>query len=73
MYNKNNNEPRTLPCGTPDTTTTHTIYVNSLSTIGQKILEDLQDHSTNPYFLQLKHNALIINPVKGNTEINLVL
>ena len=74
MYNKNNNGPRTLPCGTPDTTSIlepHTIYLNFLSTTGQKILEHLQDHSINSSFPQFKHKALMINSVKGHTEINL--
>ena len=51
--------------------TTHTIYLNSLSTTGQKILEHLQDHSTNSGFPQFKHKAPMINPVKGRIEINL--
>ena len=49
MYSKYNNGPITLPCGTPDTTsildTKHTINLNSLSTTGQKILENPQDPS----------------------------
>ena len=43
-----------------NTRTSHTIYLNSLSTTGQKILERLQDHSTNtrPPWLTLLKAAL---------------
>ena len=75
MYSKNNNGPRTLPCGTPEydinTWTKHTINLNSLSTTGQKILENPQDQATNSSFPQFKYKAPMINPVKGRTEINL--
>ena len=54
-----------------NTRTTHTIYLNFLSTTGQKILEHLQDHSINSSFPQFKHKAPMINSVKGHTEINL--
>ena len=53
-----------------NTRTTHNIYLNSLSTTGQKILEHLQDQATNSSFPQFKHKAPMINPVKGRTEIN---
>ena len=54
-----------------NTRTTYTIYLNSLSTTGRKILEHLQDQATNSSFPQFKHKALMINPVKFRTEINL--
>ena len=54
-----------------NTRTTDTIYLNSLNTTGQKILEHLQDQATNFSFPQFKHKAPVINPVKGRTEINL--
>ena len=53
-----------------NTRTTHTIYLNSLSTTGQKILEHLQDQATNSSFPQFKHKAPMIIPVKGRTEIH---
>ena len=72
---KKNNGPRTLPCGTPDMTSILELNTpstfNSLSTTGQKILENFQDQATNSSFLQFKHKAPMINPVKGRTEINL--
>ena len=72
MYN---NGPRTLTLWHTrydiNTRTTHTIYLNSLNTTGQKILEHLQDQATNSSFSQFKHKAPMINPVKGRTEINL--
>ena len=54
-----------------NTWTKHTINLNSLSTTGQKILENLQDQATNSSFPQFKHKAPMINPVKGLIEINL--
>ena len=70
IYNKNNNGPRTLPCGTPDTTSilelhTPSSYLNSLSTTGQKILEHLQDQATNSSFPQFKHKAPMITLSKA--------
>ena len=54
-----------------NTRTTHTIYLNFLSTTEQKILEHLQDHSTNSGFPQFKRKAPMINPIKGRTEVYL--
>ena len=75
MYSKNNNGPRTLPCGTPDMTSILELNTPStltlLSMTGQKILENLQDQATNSSFPQFKHKASMINPVKGRNEINL--
>ena len=75
MYNKNNNGPRILPCGTPDTMSTLELHTPSTLTLWVRLdknfLEHLQDHSTNSGFLQFKHKALMINPVKDRTEINL--
>ena len=33
MYNKNNNDPRTLPCGTPDTTSILELHTPSILTL----------------------------------------
>ena len=54
-----------------NTWTKHTINLNSLSTTGQKILENPQDQAANSSFPQLKYKAPMINLVKGRTEINL--
>ena len=69
MYSKNNEGPRPLPLAIPDTSltleTTDTIYLDFLNKTGQKYLKLLKDHKTNYIFLLFKHQASMVNPVKG--------
>ena len=72
VYRRNNNWPKTLACGTPDTTFTHTtVNHNVLRSIWWKLCQYRQHRTSNTHRTELIQNSLMVDPIKCCAEINL--
>ena len=73
MCRRDNNRPKTLPCGTPDTMLTSLLQQPSTITCCNQFYRNCQyrQHRTsNTQRAELTENALMVDPIKGCTEIN---
>ena len=74
VYRKNNNGPKTLPCGTPDMTLTSLHLQPSTITYCDRfdeLCQCRQHRNSYVHRTELTQNSLMVDPIKGCTEINL--
>ena len=74
VYRRNNNWPKTLPCGTPDTTLTSLLRQPSTITCCDRFDRNCvnrQHRTSNTHRAELIENALVLDPTNGCTETNL--
>ena len=74
VYRRNNNWPKTLPCGTPDTTLTSLLQQPSTITCCDRFDRNCQyrqDRTSNTHRAELIENTQMVDPIKGCTEVDL--
>ena len=74
VYRRNNNGPKTLPCGTPDTMLISVLRQPSTITCCDRFNRNCQyrqDRTSNTHRAKLIENAQMVDPIKVCTEVNL--
>ena len=76
VYRRNNNWPITMPCGTPDTLSTSLLQQPSTITccdwFDRSCISIDNTEPPNTHRAEPLENALMVDPINGSTEINLL-